>query len=207
MIGSMRTFFTADTLFFHRNIIAYCARPFASTTEMNRAIVAIWNRQVAGEDRVYHLGDVSFGGDAQTFALLARLNGEICLINGNHDDRLIRDPYLCQRFAFVEPYHEMWVGKRLVILCHYPIVQWKNAQRGAWHLHGHTHGAICLPGAAMDVGIDAHPGFRLWSLEEISERLKKRAPLGYPHKVDYPRRVFSADFELRSIDGEPVGGR
>ncbi len=202
----MRTFFTADTHFFHRNILEFCQRPFISPAEMNRAIVTIWNRQVAKEDRVYHLGDVSFGERRQTAHLLAELNGEIRLIHGNHDDALIRDRSLCERFAFVEPYHEMRIGRQRIVLCHYPIAQWRDAQRGAWHLHGHTHGAIRLPGAALDVGIDAHPGFRLWSLEAISAQLKKRVPPAYPRKPDYPRRTFSASFELLAIDGKTVEG-
>ena len=76
----MRYWFTADTHFFHRNIIKYSRRPFATPRDMNRHIVDTWNAQVGKEDRVYHLGDVSFGGLSETFRLLAELNGEICLI-------------------------------------------------------------------------------------------------------------------------------
>lgn len=200
----MRIFFTSDTHFFHRNIIKYCHRPFASPDEMNRAIVAIWNRQVGRNDRVYHLGDVSFGGLSETFQLLAQLNGEICLISGNHDDALTADPYLRERFAFIRPYHEEKMYGREVVMCHYPIAQWRNAQRGAWHLYGHTHGCYEMHSAALDVGIDAHPAFRLWSWEEICQRLQRRRPLPYPTKPHYPKREFSADWELLSINGKPV---
>lgn len=176
----MRFWFTADTHFFHRNIIKYSRRPFATPREMNRHIIDRWNAQVAKEDRVYHLGDVSFGGLSETFRLLAELNGEICLIHGNHDDELIADPYLCERFVWVKSYHEMTVEDHALVLFHYPILEWRGAQRGSWHLYGHTHGTVRLRGPAMDVGIDAHPEFRLWSWEEIKAKLSRIPPLPYP---------------------------
>ena len=55
-----------------------------------------------------------------------------------------------------------------------------SAQRGSWHLYGHTHGTVRLRGAALDVGIDAHPEFRLWSWDEIRARLAAIPPLPYP---------------------------
>ncbi len=200
----MALFFTADTHFFHRAVIKHCHRPFHSPKEMNAAMIHIWNQQVGKQDRVYHLGDFSFGGLAESFRVLAELNGEICLIQGNHDDELISDPYLRERFHFIRPYHEEKIGRREVVMCHYPIIQWRNAQRGAWHLYGHTHGSLQLDGAAMDVGIDGHPGFRLWRWEEIAARLSKIPSLPYPPKPHYPKREFSRDFELLTIDGRPV---
>lgn len=200
---AVRLFFTSDTHFFHRNIIKYCQRPFASPEEMNRAIISIWNRQVQKGERVYHLGDVSFGGLAETYRVLAELNGEICLLRGNHDDALADDPYLRERFVWIKDYHELnWNGRRIV-LCHYPLAQWRDAQRGAWHLYGHTHGSIALPGAALDVGIDAQPEFRLWTQEEIIRRLSHKAALPYPGKPHYPQRRFDQDWQLLSQEDTP----
>lgn len=178
----MAVFFTADTHFFHHNIIKYCRRPFHNAAEMNAGIVSCWNRQVSKQDRVYHLGDVSFGGLAETFRLLAELNGEICLVAGNHDDELIADPYLRERFTWIKPYHEEKIAGKAVVMFHYPILEWRDAQRGSWHLYGHTHGSVQVHGAALDVGIDAHPQFRLWSWDEIYTRLAAVPPLPYPAK-------------------------
>ncbi|SUO95853.1 metallophosphoesterase family protein [Suttonella ornithocola] len=200
----MQIFFTSDTHFFHRNIIKYCHRPFISPDEMNQAMVTIWNRQVKKTDRVYHLGDVSFGGLSETFQLLAQLNGEICLISGNHDDELIHDPYLRERFRFIRPYHEEKIDGQELVMCHYPIMQWRNAQRGAWHLYGHTHGSLQVHGAAMDVGIDAHPLFRLWRWSEIKAKLGKKRALPYPSKPIYPEREFSEQWEVLKLNGEPI---
>ncbi|UJF24351.1 metallophosphoesterase family protein [Suttonella sp. R2A3] len=179
----MRYFFTADTHFFHRNIIQYSERPFRDVHSMNQAMIAQWNALVGKEDRVYHLGDVSFGGLAETFRLLAELNGELCLVAGNHDDELIADPYLRERFHWIKPYHEERIEGHDVVMFHYPIAQWRGAQRGSWQLHGHTHGNVNISGAAMDVGIDAHPQFSLWSWSEIKARLCDVRALPYPRKA------------------------
>ncbi|MDO4435653.1 MAG: metallophosphoesterase family protein [Cardiobacteriaceae bacterium] len=177
----MSIFFTADTHFFHHNIIKYCKRPF-SAARMNEELIRRWNNVVGKEDVVYHLGDVSFGGLSETFRVLAELNGKLHLITGNHDDELIQDPYLAKRFVSISPYQELMLEGRRIVLFHYPIQEWREAQRGSWHLYGHTHGAIQLKGAAMDVGIDTHPEYRPYHLSEIITRLQTIAPLPYPKK-------------------------
>jgi calcineurin-like phosphoesterase family protein len=55
----VNTWFTSDFHFGHRNIIQYCNRPFASTGEMDAAILANLNRQVGDNDQLYFLGDFS----------------------------------------------------------------------------------------------------------------------------------------------------
>ena len=54
-------FFTSDIHFFHQAVLRFERRPFKTTEDMNRAIVAKWNDSIAKDDDVYILGDVSFG--------------------------------------------------------------------------------------------------------------------------------------------------
>jgi hypothetical protein len=56
-----KIFVIADTHFDHTNIIRYCHRPFPNVQAMNRALVDNWNRTVDSHDRVYFLGDLTFG--------------------------------------------------------------------------------------------------------------------------------------------------
>ena len=79
----MTIYFTSDLHFFHNNVILYDNRPFANTDEMNAALVDNWNATVKPEDTVYFLGDLSLNHN-KGLSLLARLNGKIHYIAGNH---------------------------------------------------------------------------------------------------------------------------
>ena len=89
---SNELFFIADTYFSHTNMLKFedeagnRVRPhFSSVEEMNEALILNWNSVVAPEDRIYHLGDVCFGGIETVRSVLPRLNGKKRLILGNHD--------------------------------------------------------------------------------------------------------------------------
>src|SRR5512137_2991157 len=87
----MKTFFTSDTHFDHKNIIQYCHRPFDSVDEMNEALVDNWNRTIAPEDLVYHLGDFTLG-DIRHFNKWAdQLNGHLRILPGSHDDLWLKN--------------------------------------------------------------------------------------------------------------------
>lgn len=51
-------YFTADTHFWHENIIRFCNRPFTCAAEMDEALIANWNSRVKGNDIIYILGDM-----------------------------------------------------------------------------------------------------------------------------------------------------
>lgn len=80
----MKTWLTSDPHFWHSNVIKYCNRPFATSEEMNEALVRNWNAVVAPEDLVYVLGDFALAARAVE-TILPRLNGRKILILGNHD--------------------------------------------------------------------------------------------------------------------------
>lgn len=79
-------YFVSDLHFSHTNVISYCNRPYASTHEMNLAIIDQWNSQVGPEDEVYFLGD--FGIVKKKILdekFVSKLNGKKHAIIGNHD--------------------------------------------------------------------------------------------------------------------------
>ena len=54
-------YFISDTHFYHKSIIPYCKRPFASIEEMNKKLIDNWNYTINDDDTIYFLGDFSFG--------------------------------------------------------------------------------------------------------------------------------------------------
>jgi len=151
-------FFTSDTHYGHANIIKYCKRPFADAHEMDEALIANHNEVVRHKDVVYHLGDFGFAKMDYIEKILSRLNGRIRLIQGNHDGWMSDvqkngGVEVYHRFGrlknveWIKQYHEiegprsMTGGRRVkVCLFHFAIGSWHCVHRGAWMLHGHSHG-------------------------------------------------------------------
>jgi len=84
-----KTFVTSDLHLDHTNIIRFCKRPFLNTEDMNKTLVDNWNNTVGKRDKVYFLGDMSYGKnkDLQIPSRPAdywmkRLNGNIFFIRG-----------------------------------------------------------------------------------------------------------------------------
>ena len=133
-----KVFFTADTHFYHANIIEFCHRPFRSVDDMNETLIANWNKVVGADDIVFHLGDFCLGDSAKWNRLLDRLNGKIYLILGNHDLRNFRKSY-AERFESVAMQMHIEVDKQKICLNHYPFLCYDGSNVGVWQLFGHVH--------------------------------------------------------------------
>lgn len=168
----MSVYFTADTHFGHSNIIKLAGRPYRSLAEMDEALTENWNAVVGPEDRVYHLGDFCFKGSKVAERYLSRLNGEIVLIQGNHDTE---NTAKLERWSGVHDILEVKLDGRRLCLCHYPMLEWPGVFKGAIHLHGHTHARIPPVSARIDVGVDVWD-YRPVGLEQIRERLSDAPP-------------------------------
>jgi calcineurin-like phosphoesterase family protein len=89
----MRLWFTSDYHLGHKLILDYCNRPFKTLDEMNKQIIKRHNERVNPEDTVFHIGDFCFKsandrGNGQNIKYdywLSQLNGNIILLQGNHD--------------------------------------------------------------------------------------------------------------------------
>jgi calcineurin-like phosphoesterase family protein len=146
-MNAEKLFFCGDTHFGHKTMLKY-GRSFTTVEEMDEALIANWNAVVPADGTVIHLGDFSFRNRAETKAIIARLNGRIELIRGNHD----RD----NMFEREDDYREIRVGGQKIILCHYAFESWNQMHYGSWHLHGHSHGNLRRFGKRLDVGVDCH---------------------------------------------------
>jgi len=179
----MEIFITSDTHFCHSQPFLYEPRGFTSTEEMNEAIIERWNSIVKPNDRVIHLGDIMLNDNEKGIECLKRLNGEICLIYGNHDSltrqKLIQSE--CQSIISLGYAHMFKHGKMSIYLSHYPTLtanyDEKYFSQHVLALHGHTHqqANFMYPNNPFcyHVGMDSHNCTPV-SLDEIICEVRQR---------------------------------
>jgi len=137
----MTVWYTADTHFCHDNIIKHCNRPFPSAAQMDAAIMENLSARVGPEDTLWIVGDFAFGPKAKDRnwlnKLFARLPGaEQHLIIGNHDGEAT------QQLPWTSVTHLAEVADGNgphSVLCHYPMITWHRARKGALHRFDHVH--------------------------------------------------------------------
>ena len=162
----MAVYFTSDTHFGHEAIIRLTKRPFSSVEEMDAVLVDGWNTTVSPEDTVYHLGDFAHRNSRSAAHYRSLLNGTIHLILGNHDENLTSDDL--SSFASVSRLCDVTIEGRDIVLCHYPMREWRLSYQGSWHLFGHVHGRFNRDplGWSLDVCVERH-SYKPWAFAEI----------------------------------------
>lgn len=167
----MSTYFTADHHFGHAGALGLYRRPFASVADMDREMIDRWNSVVRPEDDVWHLGDFAVRQPrGRVRSLLAALHGRKHLIVGNNDDPAAGDGW-----ESIQPYVELEVDDRRLVLCHYPFRTWRNMGRGWINLHGHSHGRLKPLPRQFDMGVDVWD-FRPVQLAKLLGSRKARRP-------------------------------
>ena len=159
-----KVWFTSDLHFWHKNICKYCNRPYESVEEMNEAIIQNWNAVVKDDDIVFVLGDLGFCGIEKLRDLLSQLKGKIFLIQGNHDsdkvvNKLYEESLIKDYFKLLEVtiISDEECPNQQLTLCHFPMIDWYNKEKGAWMVHGHQHQLPETPSCSVmhwDVGLD-----------------------------------------------------
>lgn len=130
-----KIFYIADLHIGHKDILAFDNRPFFDLRNMRETIIKNWNTIVEENDDVYVLGDV-FWDIRDTGSVLGKLEGNIHLIRGNHDEESLL-------WDSVSDYREIEDNGRHVILSHYPIPFYKGLHRADfYHLYGHLHASF-----------------------------------------------------------------
>ena len=185
-----KLFFTADTHFWHKNIMKFTDRPWDTLEEMNEGIIQRWNETVPEDGVVYILGDVFFCGVQKAQAIAERLNGELHLVLGNHDKGMKASVKGC--FTSIKKYYELYVDdegeRQQITLSHFPFLVWCDAQHGAWNLHGHSHGTLTdLGGKRLDVGMDVQD-CRPISYSEVKEYMSTRPYVAFDHHNERTNR-------------------
>lgn len=193
--------FTADSHFFHKNVISHCNRPFDSILPMHEHMIEQWNKRVKPTEKIYVLGDFSFGSMTATYNVLSQLNGYKILIKGNHD----RDANKMLKVGFQEVHENIFIylpNGQQVFLSHFPYhpmnlyskyENGKVVQRFPfekidtrylhkrivddgkhWLIHGHVHQAWKQNGRQINVGVDVHD-FKPVSHEQIQSLIEAGA--------------------------------
>ena len=180
----MSVFVTSDTHFGHKNILRFNpkTRPWADVTEMDDALVDIWNRRVNHDDIVYHLGDVSMCGFERTMEIINRLNGRIVLVRGNHDqifrkEQNIKKAMASGKIIEITDHKELRINRETIVLNHYAMRVWNKSHHGSFQLFGHSHGSLIGIGRQVDVGIDSselESGGGPFALETVLDFLRQK---------------------------------
>jgi len=138
----MSIFITSDTHFNHKNIIKYTNRKFNSTEEMDSYMINQWNKAVANDDIIIHLGDFAFGNSEQIREYVNKLNGKKILIQGNHDKKGVGFFENCGFTVWKKGSHLPIIKNGIeynYILSHSPLEDCE-IPKGYINLHGHLHG-------------------------------------------------------------------
>ena len=142
-------YYISDLHLFHKNVTRagkdFDDRPFDNLEEMHSIVKDKWNAKVTNGDTVYILGDLAMRGTQEDLiAFVSTLKGHKVMVKGNHDD--IKDLRYKQLFDEICDYKEIsdtLDGKNVkLVLCHYPILMWKDQHRGSILLYGHVHNSI-----------------------------------------------------------------
>jgi calcineurin-like phosphoesterase family protein len=173
----MANFYTADLHFGHENVIRLCNRPFASAAEMDRIMIERLQAVVKPGDDLWIVGDFAFGG-AQSRpdvlnSLFSRIPGRKHLVKGNHDIGRNSAAVLALGWESQHDIAEIRDDGRRLVLCHYPMITWNGARRGALQLFGHVHDN--WPGSrnSVNVGVD-HWDFRPVRVADIERRARSQ---------------------------------
>jgi calcineurin-like phosphoesterase family protein len=168
-------FVIADLHLGHANIIRYCSRPFlfSDSREMDHVLIKNWNYTISPKTRIYCLGDLRYGPEAEPAAQYRRrLRGDIVFISGNHD---------APEQGMV-PWIETEYENLKFLLIHDP-ADAPPAFDG-WIIHGHHHNNDLLHYPFMNfiqrrINVSAEViGYKPVSLHEIVERIREREGSG-----------------------------
>lgn len=177
---------TGDTHFGHAGSISQSKRPFRDVGEMDALLIEAWNAVVRPGDTVIHLGDFEWGHTPTRVAeIFGALRGHKHLIVGNHD----RPRVTSLPWESVQERLTVHAAGRRIVADHYPLRAWPGSFRGAFHVHGHTHGSLPGTSQSADVGVDVW-GYAPVRVEDVIARMEAT-----PEQPEERRRAQKRDDE------------
>lgn len=149
-------------------------RPFSSVYEQNAAITNLFCSSFKDGDELWHLGDVVFANDEESWDVLNTIrhrfpNSKFNLIVGNYDEDKLDE--LGKYFDNIYHEHTLLIGNSYVNLNHYP-AKCRDLDYGYeiisgvcldYSITGHIHGLWKVQRNMINVGVDA------WHFKPVSE--------------------------------------
>jgi hypothetical protein len=200
-------FFSSDWHNYHDpkwDVPIWKMRGYNSPQESVDDVVSKINARVKEDDFIYFIGDGFLNAtDEQVLEWFSRINCKnINYIYGNHESNIFRiyrqavlekygDPEIevyPMRFnnvVFLGNYQEIYIGKKLIVLQHFPIKTWNNNSRNSFHLHGHSHNTDKSrnPEHPMGKCLDCSWDWKkdIWSFEEIEDVMSTKEMQIFDH--------------------------
>lgn len=155
---------------------------------MDEALIERWNSVVKPDDIVFHLGDFAFATNSRWKEIIQRLNGNIYLIVGNHDEIRYPGHQVFELFEGVTTQLALKIDNRHVYLNHYPFLcyggTYRNPKQAVIQLFGHIHSGPNCEGAdtnrlvnlfpyQYDVGVDNN-NYTPVSWQQVQEIINKQ---------------------------------
>ena len=143
---------------------------------MNELIIERWNSYIKPNDIVYHLGDVMMGDLNAGLPLVKSLNGKIKLALGNHDTPQ-RIAAFSEFFDEIQFGYRIKIGKKMIMLSHYPMLTGNYDESKTYSFHGHTHSKNPSNpeyDLMFNVGLDANDCYP-WSIEYAVAYMKSKS--------------------------------
>lgn len=165
-------FFTSDSHFDHANFLKFKddnlhpIRDFPSVEAMNELMIERWNSVVTPQDKIYHLGDVTFR--VKDFhKIVSRLNGHKRLVLGNHDDP--KNYELTRWFDKIG----IWrIFKEENFVCtHVPIPPDQFRHKVQYNVHGHIHQNVIDDPRYVNVCVE-QTDYTPLSMDQLKARFK-----------------------------------
>jgi len=190
-----KLFFSSDWHNFHEamawDVPIWKGRGYSSPEESWQDVINKINARVGEHDTIYYLGDsfLNVKDDLDVEDWFAKIKCQnIMYLMGNHEStpyRIYKQqvkeqyglddvevyPLKWKNVTFLGNHQEILVGKKVIVLNHFPISSHHHAGRGSWGLFGHTHGNYeqTLPqypiGKRLDMSWDVKND--IWSFDEI----------------------------------------
>ena len=191
-------FLTSDLHLGHDKDFVVQARGFETVEEMNAEIIRRWNERVYPDDDVYILGDLTLGDVEEGIRLIAKLNGYLHIIRGNHDTDKKVERYLeLPNVVSVQYADVLKYGKAVFWLGHYPTIIANYDDDKPWAKHvvclfGHTHQEQPFYNDnpyMYNVGMDAHNCTPITIDEIVADIRKKKEELNNEQMANRTCRI------------------